>query len=742
LIVEGDVVIMEEQKDSPEPEWKESSEREQKDSFKSILLFGMLLSGIITLAVFAIFVIAEIYLKDPLLIFEEDTHVPTWPTVKMACYIFFISAFFVYIPFKMRVHEVAISKKKGIILVTVLTFLLSSISLAYFLVYSTNMIDYGQLATQNPDLLAFKEKYEPNFDFKESFFDAISGFTTTGLTAFNGCVTVHNEKIYKTDVQPNIVHVIRAAYLLLGGLGIMFFYMYFTPVPSLMMSMGYEIQTERSLPRFVRLEGLSFSMVYVSVALIGVLLLYAFIFSEVQSGLGNDDYAETQIIEIENDIGNLETAVQNLMNSPSLEESEENDEISALIEKLIRIAEEVRLSGREGTAIEFAESARQFEEIAIEIRRNVEEKGLETEEFEASFEKFEKSFQEFSRIIEEIQKSSMTNSIILAFSSLSTGGFSAGSAPIDETKIAARYSKWNSIEEDSGCEHDNEALQSREEILSKKEDKRFHIEKYRAINKWSLLIITFLMLAGAIPLLSLHRPLKFLKNWKIFTIFLIPAFIVAIISFPGGTDVSIYRAFDVVSAFTTTGLFTSQFEKDFRICSSEHRSEFRGLAPVELFRYRIHDLYLIILMFIGGAAYSTAGGWGFFNFIGILFAIYLIANKRLEKSLTEYIVALLVSFFIFAGIFALGTLACYYSGLFNVISGEVAPFFDRMINSAFYEISALSTVGLMPNYTVNGSTIYSNNIAYITLALSMLVGRLFDIVYPFILLSFWYEGGT
>jgi len=34
----------------------------------------------------------------------------------------------------------------------------------------------------------------------------------------------------------------------MGGLGIMFFYLYFIPVPSLMMSMGYEIPVERSLP--------------------------------------------------------------------------------------------------------------------------------------------------------------------------------------------------------------------------------------------------------------------------------------------------------------------------------------------------------------------------------------------------------------------------------------------------------------------------------------------------------------
>jgi hypothetical protein len=126
----------------------------------------------------------------------------------------------------------------------------------------------------------------------------------------------------------------------------------------------------------------------------------------------------------------------------------------------------------------------------------------------------------------------------------------------------------------------------------------------------------------------------------------------------------------------------------------------------------------------------------------ILWAIYLIGHKRLEKSLTKFIIQLIMSLLFFSTVFVIGTLACYYSGLFDISSSQETPAMGVMINSAFYEISALSTVGLMPNYTAHGENIYSNTGAYLALASSMLIGRLFDILYPFFILTLFFREGS
>jgi Trk-type K+ transport system membrane component len=860
------VIIVEEQKDSIKPERKEGP--------MLIPLFGMLLSGIITLAVFVIFVVAETYLRDPLLLFEENTHIPTWPLVKMSSYIALVIIFFVYLPLKMGIYEKAISKKSGIIMVTILTFLLSSTLLTFFLVYSTDMIDYDKCTSENPYIAAFVGKgLDPSFDIRESFFDAVSGFTTTGLTAFNGTVPINGEVVFKVDVQPNIVHVIRAAYLLIGGLGIMFFYLYFTPVPSLMMSMGYEIQTERSLPRFIRLEGLSFSMVYIAVALVGVLLLYAFAYGQIQSHMEENPLGKMQNEGLERALERLQSISLEGMKIEETEEAIEEFEVAIQIENLENIStksrdvvEETKRTINESKLItkceepieikrlesieklenaleDFTKSSEAFEtaesnlvdaierlkatirgiegdvkegvapshdineklgEVEEDVRimdksvRNLEEAteglrkavgevgwGIADIKLKISIEEVEKSLGEFRAAIvpENVKKSIMTDSIILAFSSISTGGFSSGSAPVDKMKIRAvtliddnekrrelekvikdthkdQEIKRNKVgnfmyhEKDSGrhfrmteivnshdLENSTGYLKIGEEEVYHQGNDFFYVERYPSANKRSLLVIVILMFAGALPLFSLHRPLKFIKRWKIFTIFLLPVILVIVISYPEGFDTAFYRSFDVVSAFTTTGLYTSQFEKDFNSpLESEPRGTNQEGMTVGIFRYRLHDIFLIILMFIGGAAYSTAGGWGFFNFVCILWAIYLIANRRREELLIRFVFLLFLSFVIFFLCFAVGTVSCYFSGLFNASSNQETPAFDTLINSAFYEISALSTVGLMPNYTINKSNIYSNTRAYLTLAISMLVGRLFDILYPFIALMLSFEG--
>ena len=162
---------------------------------------------------------------------------------------------------------------------------------------------------------------------------------------------------------------------------------------------------------------------------------------------------------------------------------------------------------------------------------------------------------------------------------------------------------------------------------------------------------------------------------------------------------------------------------------------------MDIYGYRFRSICLIVLMFIGGAAYSTAGGWGFFNFFFVLNIIYLIVTGKLERSLSRYILKLIMSFLLFIVIFAAGTLGCYFSGLFGTLSGpEPAATADYVINSAFYEISALSTVGLMPKI-IQDEGIYYNFMAYATLAFSMLIGRLYYIVFPF-LVSPGTEEGT
>lgn len=583
---------------------------EGKNNFKDIVLFGMLLSGSITLIVVTISLVAWMFLRDPLLFTEGPSrYIPSKALIKMFCYVFSVLAVFVYVPFKLGIQERTISKKGGIVVVTLLTYLLSCASLAVFLSLTTEMIDYGALPkNEYPETAELIEAGIPcTFDLKESFFDAVSGFTTTGLTAFKRTGEyINGREISKIDAQPMLIHIIRAAYLWIGGLGIMFFYLYFTPVPSLMMSMGYEIPTERSLPRFIRLESLSFSLVYGVITALGILLL----FLSISSGC-------------------------------------------------------------------------QFDTEALET------------------------------------KSVISYSVILTFSSISTGGFTPEAIPVDNIRIG----------------------------------------ECNIINNWGLLILMFLMVAGAMPLFSLHRPLKFFNRWKLFAVFLFPILVYGLLSYfeepevSDGLEVSdgakaslqklLHRSFDAISAFTTTGLYTSQFEEDSRMPpKTEYMSEYKKTEyksgdeieiVKEIYEYRFRNIYIIVLMFIGGAAYSTAGGWGFFNFFCILYAFYLILTGKLERVLTKYILGLILSFLIFFSIFAIGTVLCYHSGLFGKLSGpEPAAVTDYVINSAFYEISALSTVGLMPDSMIQDEGIYHNDLAYWTLAVSMLIGRLYYIIFPFL----------
>jgi Trk-type K+ transport system membrane component len=597
---------------------------EKKSSLRHVALLAVLLSGAITLIISVITAVAEYFLRDLSFSVSGPSLLPREATIRMGCFIAFVFFSCVYLPLRLRVQEKTISKKRFIILVTILTYLLSSVSLAVFLSITTEMIDYDSLAEENiytrkllDEIDRRNEEGLYSFDitlnFKESFFDAVSAFTTTGLTAFEET----DIGVSKIDAQPPLIHIIRATYLWIGGLGIMFFYLYFTPVPSLMMSMGYEIVTERSLPRFIRLEGLSFSMVYVVITALGVFLL----FLSISNALSNNPGEK----EIDN-------------------------------------------------------------------------------------------------------KTKLMYSVVLSFSSISTGGFSPSSDPVNELKVE------KSIERDTNIALKKyllgDDLKEMEGFLPSKETA---VKTYRIINNWGLLIIMVLMLAGAMPIFSLHRPLKFIRRWKLFAVFFLPIIGYAVLSYSQGPQVSFYRSFDAISAFTTTGLYTSQFNDDLRMPSSSvYLVRYDENRIKEIYSYRLRSISLIVLMFIGGAAYSTAGGWGFFNFFFALSVIYLILTGKLERALSKYILKLIMSFLLFLLIFVVLTIGCYLSGLFGTFSGpEPAAVGDYLMNSAFYEISALSTVGLMPEIVQNGS-IYQNNGAYAILVISMLVGRLYYIIFPFI----------
>jgi Trk-type K+ transport system membrane component len=563
--------------------------KEKKESTRDIILFAMLLCGIVTLVIFTISSIAWIFLRDPLIISAGSyRYVPSKALARMTCYFLLIIVFFVYVPLRSRIHERTISKKGGIVAVTVLAYFLSCVSLAIFLSLTTQLIDYQALSEENSSAQLLVYSGIPcTFDLKESYFDAVSGFTTTGLTAFKR-ISINGKEIYKVDAQPELIHVIRATYLWVGGLGIMFFYLYFTPVPSLMMSTWYEMPTERSLPRFVRLEGLSLFFIYVIITFLGIFFLYL---SMSSSCPDNPD-------------------------------------------------------------------------------------------------------------------SALTYSIVLAFSSISTGGFSPGSSPINELGT----------------------------------------ENCPMVDHSSLVVIMILMLLGAMPIFALHRPMKFLRRWMIFALFLVPIFTVAALSYSEeDPEISLYRSFDALSAFTTTGFSTSQFTEDYRM-PSESKYEHRINQEIvrEIYLFRIRNVYAIALMFIGGAAYSTAGGWGFFNVFTIIYILYLIvtgkiqtiqiSGKKSRRWRNRVFLTLVLSFSIFFLIFSIGTVSLYLSGLFGSFSGpEPAAIADYVVNSAFYEISALSTVGLAPDYLLPDSSIYCNNLAYWTLVISMLVGRIFYILFPFLL---------
>ena len=599
---------------------------EERLNIKDIIFFALLISGTITLIVSIIAVVAEIYLRDHVSIFEKG-FVPTRAFIGLVCFMLVIIFVFLYIPLKLGIYKKTISRKSGIVSVTLLTYLLCSFSLAVFLSLTTQIIDYDELRAENFYTYELRNNNVPcTFDLRESFFDAVSGFTTTGLTAFRRTYVydVYGNEISKVDAQPGLIHIIRAAYLWIGGLGIMFFYLYFTPIPSLMMTMGYEMPAERSLPRFIRLEGLSFSLVYAIITVIGVLFLFLAISSTFQHEI---TYYEADI--------NTRTADH--------------------IEK----------------------------DIVLIPRKD-------------------DSF---------YTKNALTHSIVLSFSSISTGGFSLGSASVDQLRVDL-----------PSCIGVGPQI----------------------INKWGLLVITTLMLAGAMPIFSLHRPLKYFRRWKIFALFLLPILVYAMLSYTGDMpEVSVYRSFDAISAFTTTGFYTSQFVKDSEMplkleCTSEYEKE----DIKEIYGDRLQKIYMIVLMFIGGATYSTAGGWGFFNFFCIIYAFFLILNGKTERVLKKYILRLILSFLIFFGLFVLGTVGCYMSGLFGTLSGpEPASVVDYVVNSAFFEISALSTAGLMPDSMLQGDGIYYNTLAYITLAVSMLIGRLYYIIFPFLVLLITPEGG-
>lgn len=546
---------------------------------KNSIFLAMLVSGFVTLAVLYVFLIAGVLLNDPLSIIAEGRRfVPTFEFVRILSFTGLIVFFFTYVPFKLGVIVKPITGRSGIVILVLLTYILSSASVAALLGLTTGIIDYEEVSKENLHTKLLLDNEIPcTFDFKESFFDTVSGFTTTGLTAFQKTsIHIDGKEVSKIDAQPLLIHVIRAAYLWIGGLGIVFFCLFFISVSPLMMRIGYEIPVEKSHPVSIRIEGLAIFGIYIFITLAGIFFLTL--------------------------------------------------------------------------SILYARPWAEWGQAAI-------------------------------------------YSVILTFSSISTGGFSPGSSPINEMEI---------------------------------------------INNWSLLIIMGLMFAGAMPIFSLHRTFKFVKL-RIFAVFLLPIVLVAVLSYSeDNPEVSLYRSFDAISAFTTTGLCTSQFEKDTGFIwdyeDKTHEVDTGEWIRMS-FRYQLWAICLIILMFIGGAAYSTAGGFGFFSILFIIKCFNKFRRrKKMHKIALRHFLEELQIFIVFFLIFAIGTAICYESGLFGIPSSSgPATRASYIIDSAFYEISALSTVGLMPNSMLSNGGIYTNNLVYWVLVVSMLYGRLYRIYFALLI---------
>ena len=104
--------------------------------------------------------------------------------------------------------------------------------------------------------------------------------------------------------------------------------------------------------------------------------------------------------------------------------------------------------------------------------------------------------------------------------------------------------------------------------------------------------------------------------------------------------ISEYEKSEYISKYEKTEYKTESEKTRYEVGDEEKKVR-------EIYEYRGHNLYIITLMFIGGAAYSTAGGWGFFSFWCIISAVYLIITGKLERVLTKYIIGLILSFMIF-----------------------------------------------------------------------------------------------
>ncbi len=172
---------------------------------------------------------------------------------------------------------------------------------------------------------------------------------------------------------------------------------------------------------------------------------------------------------------------------------------------------------------------------------------------------------------------------------------------------------------------------------------------------------------------------------------------VVVFPFVVGID-SLTGIFYAVSASTTAGLQLGSI------------AEFNDVAKI----------FLMLLMFIGGCGFSTAGGIKIFRFINLASLVKRIRYKEARKQMTRKDAKELVSIVIIVTLFPL---ISYLSALH--IMGQGFTFTD----SYFESVAALTTGGLSAGVT----SIDLDPVSKIILALCMILGRFEIIAFVYII---------
>ncbi|MEM4323632.1 MAG: potassium transporter TrkG [Candidatus Nitrosocaldaceae archaeon] len=203
-------------------------------------------------------------------------------------------------------------------------------------------------------------------------------------------------------------------------------------------------------------------------------------------------------------------------------------------------------------------------------------------------------------------------------------------------------------------------------------------------NPYQLTIITIAMIVGALPFALHYTIIKGKLSYKHITKeILVYMFVIGITIMIGLTVTELDAAsiiFHVISASTTTGYqFIKDIDEGFKIL-------------------------LIILFFIGGCTFSTAGGIKIARFITLA---YMIRKKRLERNEFREFISIILLIILFP-------LLTYLSSLYLVNSGYT------MLDSFFQSAAVITNSGFSLGLELD-------NIAKMILSIMMVIGR-FEII--------------